>query len=84
MLRTLKGFYMEKSAVDLDVNIVLSKYGFNCVAPLEIVMFGIRKEDFFASICLSKYAARRTFAALSKANVSITLRISNAIYRLAL
>jgi len=37
---------MEKSAVDLDVNIVLSKYGFNCVAPLDIVMFGIRKEDF--------------------------------------
>ena len=37
---------MAKSAVDLDVNIVLSKYGFNGVAPFEIVMFGIRKQDF--------------------------------------
>jgi len=46
VLSILKGFYMAKSAVDLDVNIVLSKYGFNGVAPLEIVMFGIGKEDF--------------------------------------
>ena len=37
---------MAKSAVDLDVNIVLSKYGFNGVAPFEIVMFGIQKQDF--------------------------------------
>ena len=29
----MKGFCMAKSAVDLDVNIVLSKYGFNGVAP---------------------------------------------------
>ena len=33
VLQTLKGFCMAKSAVDLDVNIVLSKYGFNGVAP---------------------------------------------------
>ena len=46
-----------KSAVDLDVNIVLSKNGFNGVVPFEIVMFGIRKQDFFACISLSKYAA---------------------------
>jgi len=37
---------MEKSAVDLDVNIVLFKYWFNGVAPFEIVIFGIRKQDF--------------------------------------
>jgi len=41
VLRTLKGFCMAKSVVDFDVNIVLSKYGFNGVAPFEIVMFGI-------------------------------------------
>jgi len=46
VLRTLKGFCMAKSVVDLDVNIVLSKYGFNGVAPFEIVIFGIRKQDF--------------------------------------
>ena len=45
VLRTLKGFCMAKSAVDLDVNIVLSKYGFNDVAPFEIVMFGMQKQD---------------------------------------
>ena len=32
VLRTLKGFCMAKSVVDLDVNIVLSKYGFIGVA----------------------------------------------------
>ena len=37
---------MGKSAVDLDVNIVLSNYGFNGVVPFEIVLFGIRKKDF--------------------------------------
>ena len=37
---------MAKSAVDLDVNIVLSKYGFNGVAPFEIVIFGTGKQDF--------------------------------------
>ena len=41
VLGTLKGFCM-----DLDVNIVLSKYGFNGVAPFEIVMFCIWKQDF--------------------------------------
>ena len=34
MLLTLKGFCMAKSAVDLDVNIALSKYGFNGVFVL--------------------------------------------------
>ena len=32
MLLTLKVFCMEKSAVDLGVNIALSNYGFNGVA----------------------------------------------------
>jgi len=32
VLLTLKGFCMAKLAVDLDVNIALSKYGFNGVA----------------------------------------------------
>jgi len=36
---------MAKLVLDLDVNIVLSKYGFNGVAPFEIVSFGIRKQD---------------------------------------
>jgi len=34
-----------KIAVDLDVNIILSKYGFNGVAPFGIVMFGLRIQD---------------------------------------
>ena len=46
VLRTLKGFFMAKLAVDLDVNIVLSKYGFSGVAPFEIVIFGMQKQDF--------------------------------------
>jgi len=33
---------MAKLVLDLDVNIVLSKYGFNGFASFEIVMFGIR------------------------------------------
>ena len=37
---------MAKSAVDLDVNLALSKYWFNGVASFEIVMFGLRKHDF--------------------------------------
>ena len=61
VLRTLKGFCMAKSAVDLDVNIVLSKYGFNGVAPFEIVSFGIWKQDFLRVFAFpSRYAARRT------------------------
>jgi len=60
VLRTLKGFFMAKLAVDLDVNIVLYKYGFNGVAPFEIVMFGYTEIRYFACICLSKYAARQT------------------------
>jgi len=46
MLLTLKGFCMAKLAVDLDVNIALSKYGFNGVASFEIVRFGLRKRYF--------------------------------------
>ena len=46
MLLTLKGFCMAKSAVDLDVNIALSKYGFNGVAFFGIVRFGLRKCNF--------------------------------------
>ena len=61
VLRTLKGFCMAKLVVDLDVNIVLSKYGFNGFVPFEIVMYGIRKQDFLhVCICHSMYAARRT------------------------
>ena len=45
VLLTLKGFCMAKSAVDLYVNIALSKYGFNGVASFEIVMFGLRKQE---------------------------------------
>ena len=57
MFLTLKGFCMAKSAVDLDVNIALSKYGFNGVAFFEIVRFSLRKTIFVANIYLSKYAA---------------------------
>ena len=46
MLLNLKGFCRAKSAVDLDVNIDLSKYGFNGVASFEIVRFGLRKQYF--------------------------------------
>ena len=46
MLLTLKGFCMAKSAVDLDVNIALSKYGFNGVASFEIFRFGLWKRYF--------------------------------------
>ena len=35
VLLTLKGFCMALLAVDLDVNIALSKYGFNGVAAFE-------------------------------------------------
>jgi len=72
-------------AVDLDVNIVLSKYGLNGVAPFEIVMFGIWKQDFlpFQERCMPNSILWRN-PAFSKANVRTTLRISNVIYRLAL
>ena len=46
MLLTLKGFCMAKSVVDLDVDIALSKYGFNGVVFFEIVRFGLRKQYF--------------------------------------
>ena len=46
MLLTLKGFFYFKITVDLDVNIALSKYGFNGVASFEIVRFGLRKQYF--------------------------------------
>ena len=46
VLLTLKGFCTAKLAVDLDVNIALSKYGFNGVASFEIVRFGLRKQYF--------------------------------------
>ena len=46
MLLTLKVFCMAKSAVDLDVNIALSKYGFSGVASFEIVRFGLWKIYF--------------------------------------
>ena len=46
MLLTLKVFCMAKSAVDLDVNIALSNYGFNGVASFEIVRFGLQKRYF--------------------------------------
>ena len=46
MLLTLKVFCMAKSAVDLDLNIALSKYGFSGVASFEIVRFGLRKQYF--------------------------------------
>ena len=49
---------MAKSAVDLVVNIVLSKYGFNVVAPFEIVMFDIQKQDFLHVFAYPNYAAR--------------------------
>jgi len=76
-----------KIGVDLDVNIVLSKYGFNGV-PFEIVMFVTWKQDFciylpFQECCTPNSILWRN-PTLSKANVRITLRISNAIYRLAL
>ena len=44
VLRTLKGFCMAKSAVDLDVT--LSKYGINGIDSFEIVRFGLRKPYF--------------------------------------
>jgi len=46
VLLTLKGFCNAKSVVDLDVNIALSKYGFNGVAFFEIVRFHLRKRYF--------------------------------------
>ena len=46
VLLTLKGFCVAKSAVDLDVNIALSKYWFNGVASFEIVMFCLQKQYF--------------------------------------
>ena len=39
---------MAKWAVDLDVNIALSKYGFNGAASFEIVRFGLQKQFFLA------------------------------------
>ena len=79
---------MAKSAVDLDVNIVLSKYGFNGVAPFELVMFGIRKQDFCLYLPFQVHCTPNSILgrnpALSKANVRIMLRISNGIDRLAL
>ena len=60
VLRSLKGFCMAKSAVDLDVNIALSKNRFNGVAYFEIVRFSLRKTIFLANFYLSKYAARWT------------------------
>ena len=91
VLRTVIGFCMVKSVVDLDVNIVLSKYGFNGVAPLEIVRYiclAYGNKIFcmylpFQVRCMPNSILWRN-PALSKSNVRITLRISNAIYRLAL
>jgi len=82
----LKGFWMAKSAVDLDVNIVLSKYGFNGVVPFEIVMFGIWKQDFLNVFAFPStlHAELNSLEKSSTSNVCITLRISNAIYWLAL
>ena len=58
ILLTLKEFFLAKSAVNLGVNIALSKYRFNGVAFFEIVRFGLQKTIFVANIYLSKYAAR--------------------------
>ena len=58
ILITLKEFCMAKSAVNLGVNIALSKYRFNGVAFFEIVRYGLGKTIFVANICLSKYTAR--------------------------
>jgi len=79
---------MAKSAVDLDVNIVLSMYGFNGVAPFEIVIFRTGKQDFlhvfaFPSTLHTKFNTLKK-TSIFKANICIRLRISNAIYRLAL
>ena len=52
VLRTLKGFCMAKSVVDLDVNIVLSKYGFiGAVAFSNIV--GLTEISIFTCIYLN-------------------------------
>jgi len=47
---------MSKSAQDLDVNIVLSKYGFIGVASFEIIKFGIWKLDFSCVFACKKSA----------------------------
>ena len=38
---------MAKLAVDLDVNMFFPSMGSMVLHPFEIVMFGIRKKDFF-------------------------------------
>ena len=59
-----------KSAVDLDVNIVLSKNGFSGVAPFEIVMFGIQKQDF---LCVFAFPST-LHAELNSLEKSITFK----------
>jgi len=61
---------MAKSAVDLDVNIVLSKYGFNGVVPFEIVSFGLWKQDLLRVFAFP----RRLHAELNSLEKSSTFK----------
>ena len=71
MLHTLKGFYMAKSAQNLNMNRVLSKCEFVGVAAFANIMLGIRKlvlSHVFASICRSYVQKCNTFKVCCRQN----------------